>query len=273
MRLLERIDVRHRLDLVLIASATLPATVVASSPGRAGMGAVFSTAAVAFPRVRRDWRFWALLAWVYGVWYWLDWTALDNHAWLMPVWFAGVAVGLRLSATGSELGPQARALVAGVFTFAVGWKLRSPDFLSGNFFEFTILTDPRFGPLATAAGVDPEILIANQMTVAAGPESGYLVGGSVVRPFANVLTVGTIITETAVAAAWLMGRLVPNWTRHFTLGAFCLATYTIAPVAGFGLILLAMGAAATETVAGARRYLVGMAAVFVWSAVWNAIVL
>lgn len=259
-------------DLALIASTVLPLTVVSADPARALVGAIVSGVALVSSSLRRDWRFWVVLAGLYGIWYWSDWRTLDNHAWLMPVWFSAVAVSRFRPDSEETLRTQARLLVALVFTFAMVWKLRSPDFSSGAFFEFTLLTDPRFAPLAEWLGVSRETLAINQTLVASGPDPALLVGGESVRGLATLLTAGTLVIESSVAVTWGVSR-IPTVARHASLALFCAATYVIAPVAGFGLILLAMGSAEAQSTRGARWYLAGMAGLFVWSAIWNALVL
>src|SRR5436190_1875544 len=62
---------------------------------------------------------------------------------------------------------------------------------------------------------------------------------------AALATWGTLALEAAIAAlslAPLPGR-VAEGLRHAALLAFCLTTYALAPVAGFGWILVALGAA------------------------------
>lgn len=259
-------------DHALVAATLLPLTVVASDPRRAVAGAVVAATLFVIPSLRRSWRVWLTLAVIYAAWYWADWQLLDNHVWLMPVWLGAVALSLHGDESDSELGAQATILIALVFVFALVWKVRSPDFASGAFFEYTLLTDPRFAPVAQWLGVPAETLASNMAVATSGPTAGILVGGAAVRGLAGLLTWGTFLVEGAVAVSWGFRRL-PDWTRHASLGLFCVITYALAPVAGFGMILLAMGAAATRTEAGARRYLGGMAILFIWAAVWNAVVL
>lgn len=268
----QTISLKSPADYALVAAAALPLTVVASSPSRAAVGAAVSAILLLAPAARRDWRVWLGLAATYAAWYWSDWQVLDNHVWLMPVWLGAVAVSVYSEDTAAELRRQATVFVTLVFVLALVWKFRSPDFSSGAFFEFTLLTDPRFAPVAQWLGVPAETLASNRVVAAAGPTAGVLEGGEAVRGIAGLLTWGTFVVEGSVAATWGL-RVLPDWTRHASLGLFCIITYAIAPVAGFGLILLAMGAAAAKTTTGARAYLAGMAALFVWSAVWNVVVL
>ena len=57
----------------------------------------------------------------------------------------------------------ARWLLAAVFALATLWKLSNVAFVDGSFFEFTLLTDSRFAPVATViGGVDTHDLDANR---------------------------------------------------------------------------------------------------------------
>jgi hypothetical protein len=67
------------------------------------------------------------------------------------------------------------------------------------------------------------------------------------RLLATISTWGILALETCVALVmlWpLTTRLV--LLRHIVLLAFCLVTYAFAPVAGFGWLLLVMGAGQTD---------------------------
>jgi hypothetical protein len=272
MKLVDRLELRHGLDLVLLASLLLPITVVAQDPSRSLVGIGVATVGALVARIRRSRLFWLMAALGYGIWYWVDWRHLDNHMWLLPLWLLAVAAALSTAQPLEALARQARVLMVLVFAAAVVWKLRSPDFLSGTFFEFTLLTDPRFVPLATLTGVDPVSLLENRFALASGPTSASFVGASVVRELASLLTWGTVVVEGALLASWAVPRGT-TVVRHTTLAVFCITAYAIAPVAGFGLILLAMGAATAQTDRGRWRYLIAMGALFAWSVLWTAIVL
>ena len=50
-----------------------------------------------------------------------------------------------------------------MFTVATLWKLTNLAFIDGSFFEFTLLTDSRFAPVATViGGIDAHDLEANR---------------------------------------------------------------------------------------------------------------
>jgi hypothetical protein len=158
-----------------------------------------------------------------------------------------------------------------VFAMAIVWKLASPDFLTGAFFEYTLVVDPRFEPIARLLGISADDLEANRLLLAVGG-NGTLVSNASVGAFASALTVGTLLIEGAVAILWLApGRL--RFVHHTALGVFAVATYVLVPVVGFGITLLIMAVAATLDPVIRRRYAMGAAALFSYGAVWNLLVL
>lgn len=57
------------------------------------------------------------------------------------------------------------------------------------------------------------------------------------------------VSSSQVIAIAFVLPLAPHrrWVRHARVILFCIATHPVAPVAGFGRLLLAMGAASAET--------------------------
>jgi hypothetical protein len=150
-----------------------------------------------------------------------------------------------------------------VFVLATLWKLSNLAFVDGSFFEFTLLTDSRFVPVATViGGVDADDLAVNRtvfnaMEGAARGASVALFGHTPrVALVADVLTWWTLAIEGAVALAFLspgaswMGR-----HRDHLLITFTVTTYLAAPVLGFGWLLLVLGLAQARSTASHIRVL------------------
>ena len=259
---LEGADVPVVLTLVVVLLASSKAWYVATPV------ALLAIAAIVVPEVARTPSFWflvagALASGVHEVWY-----QADNHQFLIAYWT--VAIGL------SYLGPRperdrarsARLLLVAVFLLAALWKGTSPEFVDGSFFEFTLLSDPRFAPVASAlGGVDAADLDANQRLLGTlgGPGGGELaLAGHSPRlaTLADALTWWTVAVESLLAIAFL--RRAPRWLsghRDHLLIAFVVTTYAAAPVVGFGWILVCLGLAQREP--GARWVPLGYAAAFV----------
>jgi hypothetical protein len=148
-----------------------------------------------------------------------------------------------------------RVLVGLTFAFAVLWKaVLSPDFVDGRFFRVTLVGDPRFAAFTeVVVGVDADTLLELR-----GLVREHVDGVSVPWPgmpsppprllaVAGALTAVTLAFEGAVAlaflapAGWRIARL-----RHALLALFAATTYAVAPVPGFGWLLLSMGVAQCE---------------------------
>jgi hypothetical protein len=64
--------------------------------------------------------------------------------------------------------------------------------------------------------------------------------------FATVATWGTLLFETIIAILFLIPGEKLYWARHIMLLLFCVVTYSFAPVAGFGWLLLVMALCRSE---------------------------
>ncbi len=204
----------------------------------------------------------------------------DNHKFLMSYWVFAVALALHTDA-GSLLAWNGRWLIGLCFTFAVGWKALSPDFLTGEFMEYTLLVDSRFASFTQlVASVPDEVMAANRLarhqvvdlTVTSAPMT---VPAGVTR-LAVVLTATTMALETAIAASFLLARRV-RWLRrlrNWLLIAFCLSTYAIATVTGFAWTVCILGLAQSRRSERAARlaYIGTICAISVFSIDWGGLV-
>jgi hypothetical protein len=194
------------------------------------------------------------------------WPLGDNHAYLLAYWC--LAIGLaRLSPDPPRvLAWNARWLVGLAFSFATLWKVLSPDYLDGRFFRVTLFEDRRLEGIATAiGGVEPEQLVAWRELLAQHVDGPALAGSAPPEParlraLALAATWLTLALEAAVAIAFLAPIGQSGWLRHALLLLFCATTYAVAPVLGFGWLLLAMGVAQRDT--GERRLRLAYLGVF-----------
>ncbi|HEU4428767.1 MAG TPA: hypothetical protein VFT98_08435 [Myxococcota bacterium] len=182
------------------------------------------------------------------------WPLGDNHAYLLAYWCLGVGLALVAREPGA-LAPIARRLIGLAFAFAVLWKVISPDYLDGRFFRVVLIVDQRFEQFTRiAGGVDDADLAQRRAYLAQHVDSAHPARGAPppererLRRVAQTATFATLAVELAVAAAflWPLGRRLSRWRDPLLLG-FCLATYAIAPVEGFGWLLLAMGLAQADS--------------------------
>jgi hypothetical protein len=196
-------------------------------------------------------------------WYWVvlfavfltsplarPWLELDNHHFLLVYWMAALAVTRFASRPDYSLAIVARLLIGLAFAFAVTWKIMAPEFLDGSFFEFTFGTDNRLHDVATSVGLaeegaaqDNRRTINSWRTASSEPSAGTLEIHDRIASISAPLAWLTVIFEGAVAITFLAP--LPErwrWLRDATLIGFIIATYPLAPVLGFGWLLICMGA-------------------------------
>jgi hypothetical protein len=182
----------------------------------------------------------------------LAWPLADNHAYLLSYWCLAIFLALRGEDAEGRLAANARGLIGLAFALAVAWKLAlSPDYVDQTFFRVTLIVDDRFeGLVRLLGGMTPELLEQSRLALephldgpAAADAPRALLGARFLA-LAAFATWWTLAIETAVAAGFLwpaergLARI-----GHWALLVFCVTTYAVAPVEGFGWLLLAMGAA------------------------------
>ena len=264
-----RLMLEDDLDSILIAGLLTPVVLVAGSPARALAGVAISSVGLSLPRLRRMPAFWFALSALYGGWFFAEFHRADDHLALAAYWYLAIALSLLTSAKQVALRTNARFLIGATFLLAFAWKLRSPDFLSGAFFEYELLTDPRFAPIARwAGGLSPEGLAANLGMISEAPSTAHLVSSPRIQAIASGLTLGALVVEPLVAVSWLSPAKWSRSARHVSLIGFCFLTYFVVPVAGFGIILLAMALTHADSADVRKNYFLGMAALYIWSAIW-----
>lgn len=200
---------------------------------------------------RRPW-FWLVLAALLAGGYLREWYAVDNHKWLYVYWCLALGLAHLTPRPRAALAVSSRWLVAACFVFATAWKVIAPDFLDGSFFHYGFLTDLRLEWAAELlCGLPPNAGSANRRAIegAVGYSSGIspvdLVSAPGVAAAARALAWGTLVVEALVALAFL-APLRPPWAARLRaplLAAFVVGTYAVAPVIGFGWVLLILGLA------------------------------
>jgi hypothetical protein len=212
-------------------------------------GAVLS---LLFAPVRRSPVTWLAQSLLIGAQIIEAWPTSDNHIYLLSYWSLAIGLALGTPSPAATLAATSRWLVAAAFLFAVVWKgVLSPDYLDGRFFRVTLLTDDRFADAVTLLGdiTAPQIREARRFLQPL-PEGAELADVEWfgepprLRLLAAIVTWGGVVLEALVVVLCLCplaGRAVV--ARHGALLLFCVTTYALAPVAGFGCLLAAMGLA------------------------------
>jgi hypothetical protein len=228
-------------------------------------------AGVLWPRWVRSPALWLALAAVAAARVGVDWMLANNHHYLMAIWCLALALSRIDADPGDAVAVNARRLVGLAFAFAVLWKaLLAPDFADGRFFRVTFLVDSRFEIAAAGlGGLGSEAIEANDATLAGFDPAASAASDATpprleepprLRTLALWATAWTLFIEAAVALAFLWPGAAtartasgkrPSWIspgryRDAALLGFCWTTYAIAPVAGFGWLLAAMGLAQCE---------------------------
>ncbi|HAS10919.1 MAG TPA: hypothetical protein DCS55_10460, partial [Acidimicrobiaceae bacterium] len=176
---------------------------------------------------------------------------------------------------------SARLLVGALFALAFGWKLLSGPFVSGDFFEYTLVRDDRFEPIAVLIGgaeedqlVQERGVITQLTSTGAAGDAVEIETGARTRSVALTFTWVGLIMEGAVAAAFL-APLRGRWQllRAVALIGFCVTTYAVLPIAGFAVLLLTMGLAHAHRPGVRRAHAIAAAAILVWNAILAGLIL
>ncbi len=179
-----------------------------------------------------------------------DWPLADNHAYLLCYWCLAFACSLSLPDPRRALATHGKWLIGLVFLLATVWKVvLSPDYLNGTFFQFILLADERFAHFAKLVGglTEAQIEMSYQALLPDGERDAALMLPSLPSRFTLLVRVATWWTVSLEATVGLCFLLPPSdkavrW-GHGLLLIFCITTYVIAPVVGFGWLLLLMGLA------------------------------
>lgn len=194
----------------------------------------------------------------------LVWPISDNHAFLLAYWCLAALLATLAGRRDEILAWNARALIVGAFVFATLWKaVLAPDFVDGRFFAVSLVDDPRFESFTQlATGIDEDTLYTLRDLTREHVDGVFVPWDELpelpprLMRLAHAMTVATLAIEGAIA----IGFLLPlGWAvacvRHALLLLFCATTYALAPVPGFGWLLLSMGVAQLEPERRATRAL------------------
>jgi hypothetical protein len=185
----------------------------------------------------------------------VNWEGVDNHKWLMGWWC--IALGMTALAPREHeltvIKVNARLLLGLCFAFATIWKLASADYMDSTFFKFELLADSRFRDTAHyVGGAETDDLkenhklrreIRRSFRKDAEPvDSVTLSSGPRIDLLATAITWWTIFIEGAIALLflWPGDRLIAI-LRTMVILVFAATTYLVAPVLGFGWMVIVMG--------------------------------
>ena len=192
-----------------------------------------------------------------------DWPLSDNHAYLLSYWCLAIFIALLTARPTRSLARSARLLIGLVFAFAILWKgVLSPDFNDERFFRTLLLLDSRFEDVTLTLGDMREEDLADVRDLLerglheTERDAPATLETDALRRLAGFLTWATLGIEGLVALLFLLPTRFPSGRlRDWLLLAFCGGTYAIAPVPGFGWLLLSMGIAQCPDRARTTRWL------------------
>ncbi|MBI3800620.1 MAG: hypothetical protein HY268_27035 [Deltaproteobacteria bacterium] len=223
---------------------------------------------VALPRQIRWLPLWIALFVLAALRVLLNWPMADNHAYLLCYWCLAVSLALVSRDPPLCLALNGRLLIGWAFAFATLWKVLSPDYLDGRFFRVTLLTDQRLaGFVQLVGGLTPDVLESLREVLTQHVDGqAFTVLTTPAEPtrflwLAHGMTWWTVILEGAIAVAflWFVNQGISK-VRDVLLITFCVTTYAVTPVEGFGWLLIAMGVAQCDP--ARRKTRLGYLAVF-----------
>jgi hypothetical protein len=233
-----------------------------------------AAAALIFAGLRAQPTLWAFLASAVGASAFYNWESTDNHKYLLAYWCVGIMLSLGASDQRDFLAKCGRSLIGVSFAMAVLWKIRSPDFITGDFFRIELLVDKRFVSVASWFGGMPVDEVQGFRSTWSslgtirdlGAFSGFSVELSPrMNAIAIAMTAWTLFIEIWVALAFLLPeRSLLGRFRDLPLLTFALSTYSVATVLGFGYLLLAMGLCQTRSRLARPAYLAAFIVMFLF---------
>jgi hypothetical protein len=147
---------------------------------------------------------------------------------------------------------NARLLLALVMALAAAWKVLTPSYMDGSYFQFALSVDARFNDFSQIVAGMSEADLESNLQQAVTLLTGYRTGEETtavpltvsprLRYVATFLTWWTIIMEGAMAVLFFLPfSSTISVIRNATLLVFAVTTYAVAPVVGFGWLLMILG--------------------------------
>ena len=180
-----------------------------------------------------------------------EWPMADNHAYLLAQWCMTLSIACFSQSTGRILANNARILIGLIFLLASIQKISAPDYLDGTFFRYLFLADNRFEDFVVLFGNISYQEIDNARGLLENARFSALTVSESIVPIStefnllvNFSTWWNLLDQIAVACCFLApANSFLYKKRDFSLLIFCITTYAVAPVPGFGWLLVSMGLA------------------------------
>lgn len=232
-------------------------------------------AGLVYSPLQRTPGYWGVLAAGMGVGCLFLWHDADNHKYLITYWCLALSLSCRAHDTTKAVRINARLLIGLCFLWAVVWKLRTPDFLTGEYYQFAMLTDERlFSVGQLFSGMSPDVYVQNQEAMerltaySTTFDRVSFDGAAFLRPLSLVLVAWTLLVESWIVLSYLWPTASEwgAWSRYASLLVFIATTYAAAHVGGYAWILTIMGLAQVRVAHASWRlaYLGALALVIVY---------
>ncbi len=197
-----------------------------------------------FKESRKSKLFWIIETVFYLTWLILNWQTTDNHMYLWGYILISITVSLYTENPKKSLIISAKGLILCCMGYAVIQKL-NVNFLSGDFFYFTLITDSRFnfiGPLIQYNLMD--VIIENNLIINELKSNTTRVllnpGPNILNIISKVITWYIIFIELTIVILFALPRKRFYQWQHWGLLLF-LSTYFILPIKGFAYSLITLG--------------------------------
>jgi hypothetical protein len=277
-RFSKRLDARYSMSdarVVEVATGVTCVLILLTGPKEwyvSVCASALAATALIFPSLRTRPALWAFLGTAVGASAFINWESTDNHKYLLAYWCLAVTLSLTVDDQPGYLARCARLLIGVSFAIAVLWKLRSPDFVDGNFFRIQLLTDHRFVAVASWVGGMPVEVVRDRQAL--WSSLGTITDVSQFKGFdlevparlstvAVAMTWWTLFIEVWIALAFLVpGRMWLGRFRDIPLLVFAISTYAVATVLGFGYLLLAMGLCQAHSARARAAYVAAFIVLF-----------
>ena len=158
---------------------------------------------ILFDRFRQSKLFWGFQLTFYSIFCYIYWYSIDNHIYLWAYWL--VAILISISTNKKEfLEISGKYLIAFCMFYAVLQKSLSYNYLNGDFFYFTLLTDMRFGFIGKFIQYDLSFLVSENLRtldmMKSNTENYFLKAGPyILKPISYALTWYTFCIELIIS--------------------------------------------------------------------------
>lgn len=194
--------------------------------------------------IRQSTLFWVTITGLYWLWAILNWQVIDNHMYLWGYWLIAITVSKQTEDPDASLKISAKFLIATCMTYATIQKM-NPEFLSGDFFYFQMITDYRFKFIGHLIQFNlGDIIQENNMLITNLKTNSRAVllnpGPHILHIISQTLTWYTMFIETCLALVFFLPQKKCYALQHWLMLLF-LSIYFILPIKGFAFALLSLG--------------------------------